>query len=45
MPVPDVDDRCDTGDDLLDSEELGSVRYRRTGRRGVWRWPKPDPLD
>jgi hypothetical protein len=42
---PDVDDRCDTGDDLLDSEELGSVRYRRTGRRGVWRWPKPDPLD
>jgi DNA-binding MarR family transcriptional regulator len=43
--LPDVDDRCDTGDDLLDSEELGSVRYRRTGRRGVWRWPKPDPLD
>jgi hypothetical protein len=42
---PDVDNRCDTGDDLLDSEELGSVRYRRTGRRGVWRWPKPDPLD
>jgi DNA-binding MarR family transcriptional regulator len=42
---PDVDDRCDTGDDLLDSEELCRVRYRRTGRRGVWRWPKPDPLD
>ncbi|MHB8234600.1 MAG: hypothetical protein ACYDHT_08100 [Solirubrobacteraceae bacterium] len=42
---PDVDDRCDTGDDLLGSEELGSVRYRRTGRRGAWRWPKPDPLD
>jgi hypothetical protein len=42
---PDVDDRCDTGDDLLDSEELGRVRYRRTGRRGVWRWPKPDPQD
>jgi hypothetical protein len=42
---PDVDDRCDTGDDLLDSEELGHVRYRRTGRRGVWRWPKPDPQD
>ena len=41
----DVDDRCDTGDDMLDSEELGGVRYRRTGRRGVWRWPKPDPLD
>jgi hypothetical protein len=42
---PDVDDRCDTGDERLDSEELGRVRYRRTGRRGVWRWPKPDPLD
>jgi hypothetical protein len=42
---PDVDDHCDAGDDMLDSEELGSVRYRRTGRRGVWRWPKPDPLD
>jgi DNA-binding MarR family transcriptional regulator len=42
---PDVDDRCDTGDELLDSEELGRVRYRRTGRRGVWRWPKPDRLD
>jgi hypothetical protein len=42
---PDVDDRCEAGDDLLDSEELGRVRYRRTGRRGVWRWPKPDPLD
>jgi hypothetical protein len=42
---PDVDDRCDTGDDMLDSEELGGVRYRRTGRRGVWRWPKPGPLD
>jgi hypothetical protein len=42
---PDVDDRCDTGDDMLDSEELGGARYRRTGRRGVWRWPKPDPLD
>jgi DNA-binding MarR family transcriptional regulator len=42
---PDVDDRCEAGDDLLDSEELGGVRYRRTGRRGVWRWPKPDPLD
>jgi hypothetical protein len=42
---PDVDDRCDSGDDLLDSEELGGVRYRRTGRRGVWRWPKPDPHD
>jgi hypothetical protein len=42
---PDVDDRCDTGDDMLDSEELGGVRYRRTGRRGVWRLPKPDPPD
>ncbi|HTD57512.1 MAG TPA: hypothetical protein VK672_01330 [Solirubrobacteraceae bacterium] len=42
---PDVDDRCDTGDDMLDSEELGRVLYRRTGRRGVWRWPKPGPLD
>ena len=42
---PDVDDRCDTGDDVLDSEELGRVRYRRTGRRGAWRWPKPDPHD
>ena len=42
---PDVDDRCDTGDDRLDSEELARVRYRRTGRRGVWRWPKPGPLD
>jgi hypothetical protein len=42
---PDVDDRCNTGDDLLDSEELGGVRYRRTGRRGVWRWPKPDLQD
>jgi hypothetical protein len=42
---PDVDDRGDTGDDRLDSEELGRVRYRRAGRRGVWRWPKPHPLD
>jgi hypothetical protein len=42
---PDVDDRWDTGDDVLDSEELGRVRYRRTGQRGVWRWPKLDPLD
>jgi hypothetical protein len=42
---PDVDDRCDTGDDVLDSEELGRVRYRRTGRRGVGRWPKLEPLD
>jgi hypothetical protein len=42
---PDVDDRCDTGDDRLDSEELGPVRYRRAGRRGVWRWPKPDQQD
>jgi hypothetical protein len=42
---PDVDDRCDTGDDRLDSEELGRVRYRRAGRRGVWRWPKPDQQD
>jgi hypothetical protein len=42
---PDVGDRCDVDDDLLDSEELGGVRYRRTGRRGVWRWPKSDPLD
>jgi hypothetical protein len=42
---PDVDDRCNTGDDLLDSEELGRVRYRRAGRRGVWRWPKLDPQD
>jgi hypothetical protein len=42
---PDVDDRCEAGDDALDSEELGRVRYRRTGRRGVWRWPKPDLLD
>lgn len=42
---PDVDDRCDTGDERFDSEELGRVRYRRTGRRGVLRWPKPDPLD
>jgi hypothetical protein len=42
---PDVDDRCDSGDDMLDFEELGGVRYRRTGRRCVWRWPKPDPLD
>jgi hypothetical protein len=42
---PDVDDRCDTGDDMLDSEELGRVRYRRAGRRGVWRWPKLDAQD
>jgi hypothetical protein len=42
---PDVDDRCDTGDERLDADELGRVRYRRSGRRGVWRWPKPDPHD
>jgi hypothetical protein len=42
---PDVDDRCDTGDERLDAEELARVRNRRAGRRGVWRWPKPDPLD
>jgi hypothetical protein len=32
---PDVDDRCNPGDERLDADELGRVRNRRAGRRGV----------
>ncbi|MGA9874328.1 MAG: hypothetical protein WBQ21_00785, partial [Solirubrobacteraceae bacterium] len=35
---PDVDDRSAPGDENLDPEERGSVRYLRSGRRNVWRW-------
>lgn len=33
----DVDDRREPGDDKIDPEELGGVRYRRGGRRNVWK--------
>ena len=35
---PDVDDRTEPGDEKIDPEELGGVRYRRGGRRNVWKW-------
>jgi hypothetical protein len=35
---PDVDDRKEQGDEEVDPEELGGVRYRRGGRRNVWKW-------
>lgn len=35
---PDVDDRTEPGDDRIDPDELGAVRYRRSGRRNVWKW-------
>jgi hypothetical protein len=34
----DVDDRREPGDEDVDPEELGAVRYRRSGRRNVWKW-------
>jgi hypothetical protein len=34
----DVDDRTEPGDEEVDPEELGGVRYRRGGRRNVWKW-------
>jgi hypothetical protein len=34
----DVDDRTEPGDEAVDPEELGGVRYRRGGRRNVWKW-------
>jgi hypothetical protein len=34
----DVDDRTEPGDETIDPEELGGVRYRRGGRRNVWKW-------
>ena len=34
----DVDDRTEPGDEKIDPEELGGVRYRRGGRRNVWKW-------
>ncbi len=34
----DVDDRTEPGDEQIDPEELGGVRYRRGGRRNVWKW-------
>jgi hypothetical protein len=34
----DVDDRKELGDDKIDPEELGGLRYRRGGRRNVWKW-------
>ena len=35
---PDVDDRTEPGDETIDPEDLGGVRYRRGGRRNVWKW-------
>jgi hypothetical protein len=34
----DVDDRTEPGDEQIDPDELGRVRYRRSGRRNVWKW-------
>jgi len=34
----DVDDRMEPGDEQVDPDELGGVRYRRGGRRNVWKW-------
>jgi hypothetical protein len=34
----DVDDRARPGDEQIDPDELGGVRYRRSGRRNVWKW-------
>ncbi|MCW3018989.1 MAG: hypothetical protein JWN10_1297 [Solirubrobacterales bacterium] len=34
----DVDDRKEPSDGQIDPEELGGVRYRRGGRRNVWKW-------
>ncbi|HEV3094958.1 MAG TPA: hypothetical protein VGY30_10645 [Solirubrobacteraceae bacterium] len=34
----DVDDRSEPGDGQIDPDELGRVRYRRGGRRNVWKW-------
>jgi hypothetical protein len=34
----DVDDRTEPGDEAVDPEEWGGVRYRRGGRRNVWKW-------
>jgi hypothetical protein len=36
--TPDVDDRTEPDDETIDPEELGGVRYRRGGRRNVWKW-------
>lgn len=35
---PDVDARREPGDEDVDPEELGGLRYRRGGRRNVWKW-------
>jgi hypothetical protein len=35
---PDVDDRTEPIDGKIDPDELGGVRYRRVGRRNVWKW-------
>jgi len=35
---PDIDDRKEPGDEKRDPDELGGVRYRRGGRRNVWKW-------
>jgi hypothetical protein len=34
----DVDDRSEPGDEEVNPEQLGGVRYRRGGRRNVWKW-------
>jgi hypothetical protein len=34
----DVDGRTEPGDEQVDPEKLGGVRYRRGGRRNVWKW-------
>jgi hypothetical protein len=36
--TPDVDDCTGPGDEEINPEELGGVRYRRGGRRNVWKW-------
>jgi hypothetical protein len=39
----DVDNRTEPGDEQIDPEDLGGVRYRRGGRRNVWKWTDADP--
>lgn len=34
----DADDRMEPADEGIDPDELGGVRYRRGGRRNVWKW-------
>jgi hypothetical protein len=36
--TPDVDDHTEPDDEQINPDELGGVRYRRGGRRNVWKW-------